>query len=218
MAIAGIACGADVTLQGDVKLSESSVAAGDNIKLKDNVSILVDTNLSINAVDPASGVVPTNITFNFTSDSTLTVTDHFCVADSKNNQMESLTLGFIVQADKLDNFVESLMDKGSITHTIITGGQCWEIGSGGSGSPYVLKSYVQLNISDNLKALGYTASSECFTSVAAAEAALKDGEFALVQENYNKPMMVYGKAIPEPTTATLSLLALAGLAARRRRR
>ncbi len=45
---------------------------------------------------------------------------------------------------------------------------------------------------------------------------LKAGEYGLLYAN--NTVKLVGSAIPEPTTATLSLLALAGLAARRRRR
>ena len=43
-------------------------------------------------------------------------------------------------------------------------------------------------------------------------------DFAPDQNNYLRPTTLSAVLIPEPATATLSLLALAGLAARRRRR
>ena len=61
----------------------------------------------------------------------------------------------------------------------------------------------------------------CGGSLTAANAAnwgLLNGQKALASTGYAPMMSIEVKAIPEPTTATLSLLALAGLAARRRRK
>ena len=73
---------------------------------------------------------------------------------------------------------------------------------------------VSLTLSQNLLDLGYTVKSGKVSGLDD----LKAGEFGIGQAGWDSPIIVYGKAIPEPATATLSLLALAGLAARRRRK
>lgn len=70
----------------------------------------------------------------------------------------------------------------------------------------------ELSSISGLDALGYTMKKGLITSMDD----LANGQYGLILTD-NKVLSLVAKGIPEPTTATLSLLALAGLAARRRR-
>lgn len=72
--------------------------------------------------------------------------------------------------------------------------------------------------------IGYTSDTNMFTEALSEDGILKAGEVALMdKEGISDGLFLVGKkgaapATPEPATATLSLLALAGLASRRRRK
>lgn len=70
----------------------------------------------------------------------------------------------------------------------------------------------ELSSISGLDALGYTMKKGLITSMDD----LANGQYGLILTD-NKVLSLVAKGIPEPTTATLSLLALAGLCARRRR-
>lgn len=123
-----------------------------------------------------------------TTSYTLKLSDSYKTGDSF-----TLYLAFYAQTGKVSNFTCSGLTDAIYSYSR-TGGSGW------SSSPtYSATSYLTF-----MKIEGKVSESPITFSATGGKASLS--------------FMAYSDAIPEPTTATLSLLALAGLAARRRRK
>ena len=217
LTLAGVAVGADLTIQND---TTETLSNADNIYYGDNVTLNVESAISTGQLQFISGTDITAITLNFTEAGSISCSKNWWMT-SDSGTVESVNFGFVLTSDAQDDFISKLDSVGSYTQQLISYSQSWEVDECFDDGK------ISLTLSDNLTSLGYTVVTGNITSLDD----LKPGEVGLGQyntdkngtDNYKAPVMLYIKAvktsnIPEPTTATLSLLALAGLAARRRRK
>ncbi|MGN0864944.1 MAG: PEP-CTERM sorting domain-containing protein [Akkermansia sp.] len=144
---------------------------------------------------------PTSFTIDFGTAGSITTSSHLNFGQS----VTSITLSASLTTEQLSTLAAA--PGNVVTRTLMTG-------NGDSGIWNFIDAHVTKKITiDNLE--GY----QCVGQVASAEV-LENGQFGFIytgggQYSANSVQLVV-KA-PEPATATLSLLALAGLAARRRR-
>ena len=143
---------------------------------------------------------PTSFTINFGTSGSITTAQNINFGESVQS--------FTISASMTDEQLVDLEAGKVVTRTLMTGNANWGIWNFGD------KGTKTFSI-DNLA--GYT-----YVGAVENTDELKDGEFGYIYTNTDSvdtvALAVKGLSVPEPTTATLSLLALAGLAARRRRK
>lgn len=143
---------------------------------------------------------PTSFTINFGTAGSITT--------AQNINFGTEVTSFTLSASMTDEQMVDLKAGKVVTRTLMTGKANWGIWNFGD------KGTKTFTI-DNLD--GYT-----YVGVVANTDELEAGQFGYIYNDTKSidsvDLVVKGLCIPEPTTATLSLLALAGLAARRRRK
>lgn len=143
---------------------------------------------------------PTSFTINFGTAGSITTAQNI-------NFGEAVT-SFTLSASMTDEQLVDLEAGKVVTRTLMTGNANWGIWNFGDKGT---KTFIVDNL-DGYKYVGAVANAD----------ELQAGQFGYIYNDTGSidsvDLVVKGLSIPEPTTATLSLLALAGLAARRRRR
>ncbi len=215
MVLAGVASAATLNLTTNDTLLSTAIANSGytadeitEITFTDGVNITIDQAITIGTLRFAENETIKNVTFNFTWDGYIQTTDKVWLTDSSNNQVQSVTFGLIVEDDEVSAFQSALANNETYSKTLFDTYKTWEF------EQIFTNNKVQLTLSDNLIAMGYTVATGNVTDAST----LEDGEVGVGQVKWNQPVKIQIAAVPEPTTATLSLLALAGLAARRRRK
>ena len=179
----------------DNKTYSTTIALGDNSSFSVG-TLYLGTRNNANT----TGVIQ-NSTINFGSNATLTAGTIQSVAEIKECS-SSLTLAALFDTQTMSSLSDLSLAGTTYSRTLIT----------------MTNGFVDLSTDDislsaitSLDTLGYEK-----VGVITSLDKLEAGQYGLLYAN--KKVSLVAKTIPEPTTATLSLLALAGLAARRRRR
>lgn len=195
-----------------------TLTVSDNIKL--NNKAITDVTGLITLADGATLSVKNYIQFNsengtlLNKDNTTTgvitlgkgATITASSIDFVNGQSnQSLTLNALFTDEIMLNLVDEAVAGTIYTQNLIT------LTNGIKNMGAITSTNLILNNISQLDELGYTN-----VGYITSADKLEKGQYGLVYTNSG--MKLAAAAIPEPTTATLSLLALAGLAARRRRR
>ena len=216
MALVGVSSAATLNLTSrDTLLSTAIANSGytedqiTEITFTDGVAITIDQAITIGTFRFADNETIKNVTFNFTWDGYIKTTDKVWLTDSSNNQVQSVTFGLIIEGDDVAKFQSVLANNETYTKTIFDTNKTWEL------EQVFTNNKVQLTLSDSLINMGYSVATGNVTNAST----LDTGKIGVGQSAWDQPVqMLIARAVPEPTTATLSLLALAGLAARRRRK
>ena len=209
------AANVDVTLNANTTYNLSDIvnaqAAGNtirNIYVQDNVTLNVDRDLSISMLTFVTNSPISTLTLNFTWNKVLTLTDKMWLDDNATEPNPTLNIGLVVNDDQLDAFKTSVSATGTYTQTLIQTNKTWEVAQAFTNNK------VSLTLSDNLETLGYSVKTGNVTNTNA----LTFGEIGVGQSTWAQPIKLQIKAVPEPASAMLSLLGLAGVAVRRRRK
>ena len=198
-----VADDATFTINGYAKLpynNTSNRTYSTAITLGNNSSFILTGILHLGSRNAESTGITQNSTITFGSGARLTAASISTVASAGGTSYLTLTANFADSA--LQGLADTTQYGTSFTRTLITTT---------NGLTNYSTGNIKLTAIKELDLLGYS-NIGTITSLDALHA----GEYGLLYAD-NKVKLV-GKVIPEPTTATLSLLALAGLAARRRRR
>ena len=172
-----------------------------------NNNITLDSAVYFNTVTVGSGLPTDSITLNLGTEGKITTAQQFNIGN--NDPRPELTLNATVSEETL-----AALNAGDLyTRDLL-------VAKGNNGFWNVRESYVAGTLTFSVTGL------EGLTNVGivASADAIGCGEYGMVYSEYDKPngnpmpeKLTLVARIPEPATATLSLLALAGLAARRRR-
>lgn len=209
LAAALTATAADVnapTDGSDLKDTVDTMAAGDTLLLGGgNINFQVNENLSVH--DVGSSWAAKSITILFGAEGCITTESHFNLG--RATDISAVTLSVAVTADQLTAL--STNPEASVTHVIIDAQSDYGIWN-------LTESKDKLTLtSSELDAIGYT-------SVGLVTDASQIGAFQYGvvyadagDTNPAGDTLTFCAKAPEPSTAALSLLALAGLVSRRRR-
>lgn len=162
-------------------------------------SFALNNALYLNQLTVAGDTLPSSFTIDFGTAGSITTAREL-------NFGQSVT-SFTLSASMTEDQLSALADGNVVTRTLMSGKGnygIWNFGNRGTKNFTI----------NNLEGYDYVG------AVASAEA-LQAGQFGYIYTDTasadSVTLVVKGLSTPEPTTATLSLLALAGLAARRRR-
>ena len=197
-----VADDATFTINGYAKLpyNNTSKTYSTAITLGNNSSFILTGILHLGSRNASYTGITQNSTITFGSGASLTAASISTVASAGGTSNLTLNANFAETA--LQGLADTTLFGKSFERTLITTT---------NGLTNYSTSNITLTSIKELDLLGYS-NIGTITSLDALHA----GEYGLLYAD-NKVKLV-GKVIPEPTTATLSLLALCGLAARRRRK
>ena len=197
-----------LTVSNYVKLNNKAITnLTGSITLADGATLSVTNYIQFNSNNTSNGIT---LNANNTTTGVITLGKGATITASSidfvNGQSnQSLTLNALFTDEIMLNLVDEAVAGTIYTQNLIT------LTNGIRNMGAITSTNLKLNNISQLDALGYTN-----VGYITSADKLEKGQYGLVYTNSG--MKLAAAAIPEPTTATLSLLALAGLAARRRRR
>lgn len=178
---------------GTVALSEGASMTVNNLMLNTNAALTLAADATLTVVQGSNITIALN--------SMKDADGALQLADAADLEVFATTITLDLTDVSLGELAAVATEAGTlVSYTLMTGGEAW--------STMLTDGTLTLENAGTSITLDYQGTELLIQQVGLAE---KDG--ALVAE-----LKVSGKSIPEPATATLSLLALAALAARRRRR